>query len=194
MKVAIVKYNAGNVCSVSNALNRLGVEPLYTDDAEELQSAEKVIFPGVGEASTAMKYLRDKGLDEVIKNLRQPVLGVCLGMQLFGALSEENNTECLGIMPFRIKKFASGVEKIPHIGWNQINNLNSNLFQDIAENSFVYYVHSYFVELNSATIGETNYISNFSAAVNYENFYAVQFHTEKSGEIGAKILDNFLKL
>jgi glutamine amidotransferase len=194
MKVAIVKYNAGNVCSVDNALKRLGVEPFVTDDSEELQNAEKVIFPGVGEASTAMNYLREKGLDRVIKNLQQPVLGVCLGMQLLGAISDENNTECLGVIPFRIKKFESEIEKIPHIGWNQIVNLNSKLFQDIEENSFVYYVHSYFVESNPAIIAQTNYIKDFGAAVQQNNFYGVQFHAEKSGIIGEKILENFLKL
>ena len=194
MKVAVVKYNAGNVCSMSNALRRLGVEAVVTDDAEELRSADKVIFPGVGEASTAMSYLRERGLDLLIKNLRQPVLGVCLGMQLLGEMSEENSTECLGIIPFRIKKFESKIEKVPHTGWNQIGNLGSELFQNVAENSFVYFVHSYFVEPNAWTIAVTDYIKNFSAAVRHKNFYAVQFHTEKSGAIGAKILENFLKL
>ncbi len=194
MRVAVVKYNAGNVCSVSNALKRLGVESVVTDDSRELQNAEKVIFPGVGEASTAMNYLRERGLDTVIKNLRQPVLGVCLGMQLLGETSEENNTECLGIIPFRIRKFESKTEKVPHTGWNQISSLKSELFRGVAENSFVYFVHSYFVEANAATIAATHYIEDFSAAVRHENFYAVQFHTEKSGEVGEKILENFLKL
>ena len=194
MRVAVVKYNAGNVCSMSNALQRLGVEPIVTDDSTELRSAERVVFPGVGEASTAMNYLRERGLDAVIKNLRQPVLGVCLGMQLLGETSEENNTECLGVIPFRIKKFESGTEKVPHTGWNQIGNLKSELFCDVAENSFVYFVHSYFVEPNQATIAATSYIENFSAAVRHKNFYAVQFHAEKSGKIGEKIIENFLKL
>lgn len=194
MNIAIVKYNAGNVCSVANALHRLGVEPIVTDVAGELQAADRVIFPGVGEASTAMHYLREKGLDKTIKNLRQPVLGVCLGMQLLGESSEENAAECLGIVPFRSRKFQSKTEKVPHIGWNQISSLKSPLFKNVPENSFVYFVHSYFVEPNSTTIAETDYINNFSAAINHENFYAVQFHTEKSGDIGSRILQNFLEL
>ncbi|MEP6924909.1 MAG: imidazole glycerol phosphate synthase subunit HisH [Pyrinomonadaceae bacterium] len=194
MKVAIVKYNAGNVCSVENALKRLGIEPFITDKLDELQTADRVIFPGVGEASTAMQYLREKGLDQVIKHLHQPVLGVCLGMQLLGEMSEENETVGLGIMPFRIKKFESKTQKVPHTGWNQIGKLNSKLFHEVAENSFVYFVHSYFAEINPVTIAETDYIKNFSAAVEHKNFYAVQFHTEKSGKVGEKILENFLKL
>ncbi|HEX8195251.1 MAG TPA: imidazole glycerol phosphate synthase subunit HisH [Pyrinomonadaceae bacterium] len=194
MKIAIVKYNAGNVESVKNALNRLGVEPVLTDCAKELQTADKVIFPGVGEASTAMRYLREKGLDTTIKNLRQPVLGVCLGMQLLGGFSEENETECLGIMPFRVKKFESRTQKVPHVGWNQIGNAQSKLFENVGESSFVYFVHSYFVPENPATIAVCNYIEPFSAAVEFKNFYGVQFHTEKSGAVGEKILENFLKL
>ncbi|MDQ4119977.1 MAG: imidazole glycerol phosphate synthase subunit HisH [Acidobacteriota bacterium] len=194
MKIAIVKYNAGNVESVKNALNRLGVEPVLTDSAGELQTADKVIFPGVGEASTAMRYLREKNLDAVIKNLRQPVLGVCLGMQLLGDFSEENEIECLGIVPFRVKKFQSAMEKVPHVGWNQIGDLKSRLFENIGENSFVYFVHSYFVPKNPATVADCSYIETFSAAVNHQNFYGVQFHTEKSGKVGEAILENFLKL
>jgi len=194
VKIAIVKYNAGNVESVKNALNRLGVEPVLTDSAEKLKTADKVIFPGVGEASTAMRYLRDKGLDAVIKNLRQPVLGVCLGMQLLGEFSEENETQCLGIIPFRVKKFESEKEKVPHIGWNQIGNVQSKLFEGVPENSFVYFVHSYFVPENPATIAACDYIEPFSAAVEFKNFYGVQFHTEKSGAVGEQILENFLKL
>ena len=194
MKTAIVKYNAGNVESVRNALRRLGVEALLTDDAEILNSADRVIFPGVGEASTAMHYLREKGLDEVIKSLRQPVLGVCLGMQLLGEFSEENETQCLGIVPFRVKKFENETEKVPHVGWNQIGNVQSKLFEGVPENSFVYFVHSYFVPENPATIAVCDYIKPFSAAVEFKNFYGVQFHTEKSGELGEKILENFLNL
>ena len=194
MKVAIVKYNAGNVCSVENALKRLGVEPIVTDAPDELRGADKVIFPGVGEASSAMRYLRERGLDKTIKSLRQPVLGVCLGMQLLGESSSETATECLGIAPFRTQKFASATEKIPHMGWNQIGNLKSELFANVPENSFVYFVHSYFVQTNSATVAETDYTTRFSAAIKHENFYAVQFHTEKSGAVGEQILANFLRL
>jgi glutamine amidotransferase len=194
MKIAIVKYNAGNIESVKNALNRLGVEPVLTDSAKDLQTADKVIFPGVGEASTAMRYLREKGLDAVIKNLRQPVLGVCLGMQLLGEFSEENETQCLGIIPFQVKKFESEKEKVPHTGWNQIGNVQSKLFEGVPENSFVYFVHSYFVPENAATIAACDYIETFSAAVNRQNFYGVQFHTEKSGTVGEQILENFLKI
>ena len=194
MKVAIVKYNAGNVESVKNALNRLGFEPLLTDDAETLKSADKIIFPGVGEASTAMNYLREKGLDEVIKSLAQPVLGICLGMQLLCDFSDENDTRCLGILPYRVRRFESDELKIPQMGWNNIFGLKSGLFEGVAENSYVYFVHSFYVETGAETIAACDYGVNFSAAVNHKNFYAVQFHTEKSGAVGARILENFLKL
>jgi len=194
MKVAIVKYNAGNVESVKNALNRLGVEPLLTDDARELKTADKVIFPGVGEASTAMNYLRMRNLDETIKRLRQPVLGVCLGMQLLCESSEENETECLGILPYRVRRFESETLKIPQLGWNNIFDLKSELFAGIEENSFVYFVHSFYVESGAETIAACDYGTKFSAAVRHENFYAVQFHTEKSGAIGERILENFLNI
>ena len=194
MKVAIVKYNAGNVESVKNALNRLGVEPILTDDAETLQTADKVIFPGVGEALSAMNYLRERNLDETIKSLRQPVLGVCLGMQLLCESSEENDTKCLGILPYRVRKFESDVLKIPQIGWNNIFDLKSDLLEGIAENSFVYFVHSFYVESGTETIATSDYGLNFSAAIRHENFYAVQFHTEKSGAVGERILENFLKI
>lgn len=194
MKVAIVKYNAGNVESVRNALVRLGVETILTSDAEELSAADKIIFPGVGEASTAMKYLTARGLDKVIVSLKQPVLGVCLGMQLLCEFSEENKTECLGILPYKVRKFTNGNLKIPQMGWNNIFDLKGDLFKEIEENSYVYFVHSFYVETGDATIAACDYGINFSAAVNYKNFYAVQFHAEKSGAVGERILENFLKL
>lgn len=194
MRVAIVKYNAGNVRSVANALNRVGIEPLLTDDPEILYSADKVIFPGVGEASSAMNYLRERNLDKAIKSLRQPVLAICLGMQLLGASSEENETECLGILPYRVRRFSPDGLKIPHVGWNDISKLDSPLFKSVAEGTRVYFVHSYFVEKSEHTIAEASYGPEFSAAVAVSNFYAVQFHPEKSGRVGKQILDNFLKL
>jgi glutamine amidotransferase len=194
MKTAIVKYNAGNVESVRNALRRLGVEPVLTDEAEILNSADRVIFPGVGEASSAMRFLREKNLDSVIKNLKQPVLGVCLGMQLLCEFSEENSTECLGILPYRVRRFESAALKIPQMGWNNIFDLKSDLFQNVSENSYVYFVHGYYVEIGAETIGACDYGVKFSAAVNHKNFYAVQFHAEKSGAVGEQILENFLKI
>ncbi len=194
MKIAIVKYNAGNVESVKNALNRLDIEPILTDDSEILMSADKVIFPGVGEASTAMQFLRERNLDEPIKNLTQPVLGICLGMQLLCEFSEENDTELLGILPYRVRKFASENLKIPQMGWNNIFNLKSDLFADVEEDSFVYFVHSFYVETGVETIATCDYGVKFSAAVNHKNFYAVQFHTEKSSAVGERILENFLNL
>ena len=194
MKVAIVKYNAGNVESVKNALNRLGVEPLLTDDAEELKQAEKLIFPGVGEASSAMRYLRERNLDNVIKTLKQPVLGVCLGMQLLCEFSEENSTECLGILPYKVRRFSDANLKVPQMGWNNIFDLKSPLFAGVAENSYVYFVHGFFVEQGAETIASCEYGVKFSAAVQHKNFYAVQFHAEKSGAIGERILENFLSL
>lgn len=194
MKTAIVKYNAGNVESVKNALNRLGVEPILTDDAEILSAADKVIFPGVGEASSAMLFLRERNLDAAIKNLTQPVLGICLGMQLLCDFSEENDTKCLGILPYKVRKFVSNDLKIPQMGWNTIFDLKSNLFAGIEENSFVYFVHSFYVEIGAETIAACDYSIKFSAAVNYKNFYAAQFHAEKSGAVGERILENFLKI
>lgn len=194
MKVAIVKYNAGNVESVKNALNRLDIEPVLTDDAEVLRAADKVIFPGVGEASSAMSYLRAKNLDAAIKSLKQPVLGICLGMQLLCEFSDENDTECLGLIPYRVKKFVSDKLKVPQMGWNNIYNLKSSLFFGIEENAYVYFVHSFYVESGVETIAACNYLNEFSAAVNHENFYAVQFHAEKSGAVGERILENFLSL
>lgn len=194
MKVAIVKYNAGNVESVKNALNRLAVEPILTDEADELRSADRVIFPGVGEASSAMKYLREKRLDAVVKSLRQPVLGICLGMQLLCEFSDENATECLGVLPYRVRRFEAETLKIPHIGWNNLFDLRGRLFNGIEENSFVYFVHSFYVEPGTDTTAKCSYETDFSAAVEYKNFYATQFHLEKSGAVGERILENFLKI
>ena len=194
MRVAIVKYNAGNTVSVANALHRLGVEPVVTDSADELRSAERVIFPGVGEASTAMAYLRERGLDEVIPSLTQPVLGICLGMQLMCSFSEENETDCLGILPYRVRRFESETLKIPHTGWNRITDLRSPLFEGIDEGSHLYFVHGYYVETGAETTAVSEYGIEFSAGVNRDNFHAIQFHPEKSGEVGAQILENFLKI
>lgn len=194
MKVAIVKYNAGNTASVANALQRLGVEPIISDDSETIRQADRVIFPGVGEASTAMNYLRERRLDAVISNLRQPVLGICLGMQLLCKSSEENDTSCLGIIPASVRKFPTGRVKVPHVGWNTFGEFSSALFQGIADSSFVYFVHAYFIETNEHTSATCDYAGLFSAGIEYRNFYAVQFHPEKSGETGARVLQNFLKL
>jgi len=189
-----VKYNAGNTASVANALRRLGVEPSITDSAEDLRSAERVIFPGVGEASTAMGYLRERGLDEVIRSLQQPVLGVCLGMHLLCAASEENDTHCLGLLPYRVERFAVEGLKVPHMGWNSIANLEGPLFDGVSEGSHVYFVHGYYVRTSQHTTAACEYGITFSAALSHKNFHAVQFHTEKSGEIGERILENFLKI
>ena len=194
MKIAIVNYNAGNVESVKNALNRLNVEPILTDDAEVLSSADRVIFPGVGEASSAMRFLRERGLDETIKNLKQPVLGICLGMQLLCESSQENNTKCLGILPHKVRKFESENLKIPQIGWNNIFDLKTDLFKNVSENSYLYFVHSFYVETGNETIAVCDYEVKFSAAIRYKNFYAVQFHAEKSGAVGERILENFLRI
>ncbi len=194
MKIVIVKYNAGNVESVKNALNRSGVEPVLSDEAEVLRSADRIIFPGVGEASSAMRFLRGKNLDSVIKNLTQPVLGICLGMQLLCESSDENETECLGILPYRVRRFESESLKIPQMGWNNIFNLKGDLFKNIEESSYVYFVHSFYVETGNETMAACDYGVKFSAAVNHKNFYAVQFHAEKSGAVGEKILKNFLEI
>lgn len=194
MKVAIVKYNAGNTASVANALIRLGVEPIVTDFADELLAADRVIFPGVGEASTAMRYLRERDLDSVIRALAQPVLGICLGMQLMCGTSEENDTECLGILPYRVRRFESQTLKIPHTGWNRIADLDSPLFAGIADGERVYFVHGYYVETGDNTTATCEYGQEFSAAIGRDNFYAIQFHPEKSGAVGERILENFLKI
>lgn len=193
MKIVIIKYNAGNIQSVKFALNRIGIEPLVTDSVEEIQSSDKVIFPGVGEASSAMTYLKEKGLDKIIFNLKQPVLGICLGMQLMCKFSEEGNTNCLGIFNQTVKLF-KGEEKVPQIGWNTIYNLKGPLFKDVSENEFQYLVHGYYVELGENTISTTNYITEYSSALQKDNFYGVQFHPEKSAKAGEQILKNFIAL
>tara|TARA_R110002072_G_scaffold19972_2_gene73484 strand:- start:704 stop:1285 length:582 start_codon:yes stop_codon:yes gene_type:complete len=192
--IAIVKYNAGNVRSVQNALHRLGVDAVVTDNPEQLRNAEKVIFPGVGEASTAMQYLRERGLDEVLKNLHQPFLGICLGLQLMCEHSEEGDTDCLGIFNERVKRFPTAKEKIPHMGWNNCSELKNPLFKGISTADDFYFVHSYYAELGTQTIAQCNYILPFSAALQKDNFYAVQFHPEKSAEIGQLLIQNFLEL
>ena len=193
MNVAILKYNAGNIRSVLFALQRLGIEASVTDDHEELMSADKVIFPGVGEASSAMNYLRARKLDKVITSLQQPVLGICLGLQLMCRYSEENNTECLGIFDSDVKLFPP-VDKIPHMGWNNFLTKKGDLFNEILPEDDVYYVHSYYAEISSCTIATCDYILPFSAAMQKNNFYATQFHPEKSADVGEKILKNFLEL
>jgi glutamine amidotransferase len=193
MKVAIIKYNAGNIRSVDYALKRFGISSNITDNKAEILSADKVIFPGVGEASTAMAYLKDKQLDALIKNLTQPVLGICLGMQLLCSWSEEGDTNGLGIFNVPVQKFI-GNEKVPHMGWNNITRLTSALFNNIPENSYFYFVHSFYAATCENTIARTNYINDFSASLYKNNFYGVQFHPEKSGAIGNKVLENFLKL
>ncbi len=191
--IAIIKYNAGNICSVQNALNRLGQESIITDDAAEILAADKVIFPGVGEASTAMKYLRERELDKVILSIQKPILGICLGLQLMCAHSEEGDTECLGIFDAKVKQFPPK-DKVPHIGWNNFSNLNGQLFEGIQQSDDMYYVHGYFAEQNEATIATCDYIENFSAAMQKDNFYATQFHPEKSAAVGVQLLKNFLNL
>lgn len=195
MAVAIIDYNAGNVRSVLFAMERLGVDALLTDDPVQIRQADKVIFPGVGEASTTMAYLREKKLDEVIRSLTQPVLGVCLGMQLLCAYSEENDTPCLGIIPQQVKLFqpANG-EKVPHMGWNSVQTTGNTIFTKNMNGDYVYFVHSYYVELGPHTIATTNYVHPFSAGLQKDNFYATQFHPEKSGSVGETIIQNFLSI
>ena len=191
--IAIVKYNAGNTTSVKNAIERLGFSCVVTDDAAILKKAEKVIIPGVGEASSAMNYLKEKGLDEVIKNLTQPVLGICLGQQLLCQFSEEGTTKCLGIFEAKVKKFEPQL-KVPHMGWNNISRLDSELYNGISPDENLYFVHSYYVEISKETTAVCDYIVPFSASMQKDNFYATQFHLEKSASIGEKLLLNFLKL
>lgn len=196
MSVAIVKYNAGNIRSVLNALSRLGVEPVLTDNPEELRRAEKVLFPGQGEASHAMRYLREHGLDKVICSLQQPLLGICIGQQLLCRNSEEGNTDCLGIFDVPVLRFQPErhEDKVPHMGWNDIYDLQSPLFNGIDERAFVYFVHSFYVPPCQEMIATADYIRPFSAALHRDNFYATQFHPEKSGDVGSRILKNFLEL
>jgi glutamine amidotransferase len=196
MKIAIVKYNAGNVRSVQIALERLGIMATLTDDHEVLLSADRIIFPGVGEASSAMKYLQDKKLDKLLIDLKQPVLGICLGMQLMCSYSEENNTTCLGLFEETVRKFKSTQEgeKIPQIGWNTIECLNSPLFNGVEEGSYCYFVHGYRAEKGIHTIAETNYCGSYSSALQIRNFYGLQFHPEKSADVGSKIIENFINI
>ena len=193
--VVVIKYNAGNIYSVVHALRREGVEPVVTDDPDILKAADKVIFPGVGEASTTMAFLRNRGMDRLIKGLKQPVLGICLGMQLMCSHTDEGDVDCLGIFDTPIKRFIPVErEKIPHMGWNQLYDMKSELMQGVKEESFVYFVHSFYAPLCKETIAKTDYILSFSAALNKDNFYATQFHPEKSGDVGSIILKNFLNL
>ena len=193
MNLTIIKYNAGNIRSVLYALERIGVQAEVTDDHEKIRKSDKVIFPGVGEASSAMNSLRQNNLDKLIKELRQPVLGICVGMQLLCKHSEENDTNCLGVIPVQVKKFNAQPEiKVPQIGWNSIYNLRTPLFKGIPEQSFIYNVHSYYAEDSKYTIARCTYGLEYAAAVQKDNFYGVQFHTEKSAGTGEQILKNFL--
>ena len=191
--IAIIKYNAGNIRSVQNALNRLGYESKVTDDHDEIRAANKVIFPGVGEASSAMQYLKERRLDTCIKSLKQPVLAICLGLQLMCKFSEEGDTECLGIFNSRVKAFPP-TDIVPHMGWNNFTKLKNGIFKNIELTDDVYFVHTYYATLSENTIAESNYILPFSSAMNKDNFYATQFHPEKSADAGSQILKNFLAL
>jgi imidazole glycerol-phosphate synthase subunit HisH len=193
MKIAIIKYNAGNISSVAFALERLGVSPIITDNPEIIRQSDKVIFPGVGEASSTMKYLKEKELDKLIPALKQPVLGICLGMQLMCSFSEEGETPCMGIFDTIVKKF-NGDFKVPHVGWNSLIHMNGPLFKNLPEESYVYFVHSFYADQNEHSIATTNYNKLFSAAMQKDNFYATQFHPERSGKIGELILKNFIEL
>ncbi len=194
MEVAIIKYNAGNVQSVQYALQRLGVSSVVTDEEHIIRNASKVIFPGVGHANAAMQYLRERELDVLIKSLKQPVLGICLGLQLLCNHSEEGDTACIGIFDNEVKRFASNDFKVPQVGWNNIYDYESPLFDGLQPAAFVYTVHSYYAGLGNNTVAKTDYILPYSAALQKDNFYAVQFHPEKSGKVGETILQNFIQL
>lgn len=196
MTVSIVKYNAGNIYSVVNALKRLGVEPLLTDDAETLMSSDKVIFPGQGHARVTMDYLRGHNLDQLIRDLRQPVLGICVGQQLLCRHSEEGDVDCIGIFDAEVKRFlpTRHEDKVPEMGWNSLHELQTPLFEGLNEGDFAYFVHSYYVPVCQNTIATADYILPYSAALHRDNFYACQFHPEKSGKVGETIIENFLKL
>lgn len=196
MNVAIVKYNAGNIYSVVNALRRLGVEPLLTDNAQELRQADRVIFPGQGEAGGAMAYLRQRGLDQLIRSLRQPVLGICVGQQLLCRHSEEGDTDCIGVFDADVVKFRPSrhEDKVPAMGWNTIANTRSPLFNGFERPEYVYFVHSFYVPLCADTAAVADYIQPYSAAMHKDNFYATQFHPEKSGQVGERIIKNFLEI
>lgn len=196
MNVAIVKYNAGNIGSVENAVKRLGIEPIVTDNVELIQSADRVIFPGQGEARSTMNYLKAHRLDEVIVNLKQPVLGICIGMQLLCRHSEEQDTDCLGVFDVDVKRFIPQCheEKVPQMGWNTIEDVKSGLFSGFERPEFVYFIHSFYVPTCDWTIATTNYIQPYSSALHKDNFYATQFHPEKSGRVGERILKNFIEI
>jgi len=194
MKVAIIKYNAGNIRSVDHALKRVGVEALITDDHQAILDADRVIFPGVGEAATTMEYLKERELDKLLKGLTTPVLGVCLGLQLMCSWSEEGDTPCIGIFDQPVSRFPGDGLKVPHMGWNSLDWVNGELIPSELKGSYVYFVHSYYVPVGEDTAAETNYMVPFSAAMQRDNFYATQFHPEKSGDPGELILKQFLKL
>jgi len=194
--VAIIKYNAGNICSVANAVRRLGIEPNITDKADEISKADCVLFPGQGEAAYTMQHLRNSGLDRLIKELHQPVLGICIGMQLMCRHSEEGNTDCLGIFPADVKRFCPTLhsQKIPHMGWNSLHNLKSPLYEGVNEGDFVYFIHSFYVPQNELSVADCDYIEPFCASMHRDNYYATQFHPEKSGRVGEQIIHNFIEI
>lgn len=196
MQVAVIKYNAGNIHSVVHGLHRIGIDPIITDDKALIRAADKVIFPGVGEASSTMAYLREHKLDELIVSLTQPVLGICIGLQLMCRHSEEGNTDCLGIFDTEVKRFVPQrhEDKVPHMGWNTLQRLSTPLFNGVAEDAYVYYVHSYYASVCGQTIAQTNYLLDYSAALHKDNFYATQFHPEKSSLVGEQVLTNFINL